>query len=158
MDYAINHEYYRTQYPDAGALVHWRRDNGSFFGGACMGVQGLEWQARAIYIDTELPYWPLSLAHEWGHVLLAFLKPHIVQRALDATISSLAQFSPALQADVQRAEVMAWRLAKSYLKPTLWNEHKALEALSSYWTIFGYKFPKEFKIVPYQKGDFWPKF
>lgn len=153
MDYSINGEYYRTQYPDDGALVSWQKDSGSFFGGACMGVQGLEWQPRALYIDTELPHWPLSLAHEWGHVLLAFVKPSIVQRALDATPSPLLQFSPSLQADIRRAEVMAWRLAKTFLRPTLWNETEALKCLSSYWATFGHFFPfDKFKIIPYQAG------
>lgn len=151
MDYSVNGEYYRSQYPEAGALVHWWKDKSSFFGDACLGVQGLQWQPRTIYVDTDKPDWPLSLAHEWGHVLLAYVKPQIVQRALDATLSPLLQFSPALQADVRRAEVMAWRLAKTYLKPTLWNEHDALKALSSYWATFGHFFPfDKFKFILYQ--------
>jgi len=158
MYYTVNSEYYRTQYPDAGGLVHWHKDN-PFFGDSSISSQGTEWTVRNIYIDTERPDWPLSLAHEWGHCLLALIKPLVVQRALDASRSQLALHSPALQLDIQRAEVMAWRLAKTYLRPTLWNETKALEGLSSYWAIFGLIFPFEkFKIIPYQKGEFWPKF
>lgn len=77
---------------------------------------------QTLRIGTNTPHWKMHLAHEMGHIL------HYNY------ISKPKAFMPHIRTAKQlfRQELIAWRIAKSIIKPEYWNEANALERLKTY--------------------------
>lgn len=137
-------DYIRTgDIVNGGASVTWTK--GSQLPGSRIYAvaPGDTWQPETLCFDRLDPYWEMSLAHEWGHCLMQHFKPRLAEDVLNHRVG-LYGF---------RFEVLAWRLAKSFLDPRLWDEEHALECLDTHWQKtfgFGKKLPAGLKIVPYQ--------
>lgn len=88
-----------------------------------------------IETKTEEEY-PTYLAHEVAHVLTWILFPKLAKHG---------------KADVElfREEMITWRIARSFCKPKLWNEHQALLSLKAY--AHEFKRNVKGKIIYYDK-------
>lgn len=101
------------------------------------------WRPETLSFDRYGHYWEASLAHEWGHCLVQRFKRRLLEDVLHHRVG-LYGF---------RFEVLAWRLAKSFLDPRLWDEEHALLCLETHWQKtfgIGKKLPAKLRIIPYQ--------
>ena len=91
-----------------GSLVYWSglQNTGSHTGSHI--VEGIE-------IDRKSRYWKMVFCHEIAHVLIGYPEEYRSDIAV--------RFEN---------ELLAWRLAKSFCKPELWNEDFALKCLETY--------------------------
>lgn len=105
---------------------------------------GDTWRPETLSFERYTYCWEMGLAHEWGHCLIARFKPRLVNDTLNHRVGLYAL----------RFEMLAWRLAKSFLHRQHWSEQHALECLETHWQkTFGYgtKLPAKLEIVPYQR-------
>lgn len=81
----------------------------------------------------------MGMGHEIGHIL-------------DCRYLDLEHYATCGQYLVS-VEIRAWRVAKSILKPELWNEREAINCIWSYANVRGiYIKWWKFKIIPLNKG------
>lgn len=130
-----------------GASITWTKGEelSKFFGESRIYAvaDGDAWRQDILCFDRLSPYWQMSLAHEWGHCLVQRFKPRLVNDVLNHRVGVYGF----------RFEVLAWRLAKSFLDPRLWEEEHALHCLETHWQkTFGYgkRLPAKVKIIAYQ--------
>jgi len=96
-----------------------------------------------IDIGNKFPNWKMHLAHEIGHIL------HY--HYIDKPVPILPQDRTVIQ--TFRQEVMAWRIAKSLIKPKYWNDFEVIFCLKTYYHEGMPKIKWEkLKIIPFNKG------
>ena len=92
--------------------------------------------------------WQMGLAHEIGHLLHAkyITKPRYMSKSQMIVLRIRLRKRDRMQF---RKELVAWRIAKSIIKPELWDEEEAKRWLSTY----NYKSLRidmnRIKIIPY---------
>lgn len=98
------------------SLVLWQKTDkiDSFF------LSADNWMPTSIYINKKNPQWRMSLAHEIGHILSA--KYFKIKFNSDNPIERL------------RDEIVAWRIAKSFIKTKYWHDHFAKNSIMT-WII-----------------------
>jgi len=79
------------------------------------------WKPTKITYKGPEKYMPSEIAHEIGHALTEIVWPKINKPK--NRCSDLEQF---------RKELVAWRIAKTFLKPPLWSEGNTRCSLKSY--------------------------
>jgi hypothetical protein len=77
---------------------------------------------------------PMALAHEFGHVLaVEYWKAKDPRQTYEWEMIALYG-SRRLKCQLIKHELMAWRLAKTFMKPSLWSDMEVLTCLYSYAT------------------------
>jgi len=100
-------------------------------------IQG-KYRAKEIVVNKSDPHWKMAFCHELGH-------------ALDHTIKGRGIFDPPIIE--LRAEIKAWRIAKTFCKDKYWDEDDAIYTIRVWAEFVEIKVNwDKFKVVPLIQG------